>query len=129
MNTGKSRDFAQVRQTAADLWISRKGDLDGEARRKRDELRDLETAHQEISEELAQWESSREPEPPRSDAVQKNRERLREKGIPYQEFYKVVEFGKELSEDPKRCGRLGRSPSGDGDPGRACGRRTVQGIR
>lgn len=103
---GEKSDFAQVRQTAADLWLSRKGDLDGEARRKRDELRDLETAHQEISEELAQWESSREPEPPRSDAVQKNRERLREKGIPYQEFYKVVEFGKELSEDPKRCGRL-----------------------
>ena len=38
--------------------------------------------------------------------MRKNRERLREKGIPYQEFYKVVEFGRELSGDPKRCGRL-----------------------
>lgn len=103
---GESSDFARVRQTAADLWIGRKGEISGEVCRRQDELRDLENAHREIEEELAQWESTREPEPPRSDTVRKNRERLREKGIPYQEFYKVVEFGRELSGDPKRCGRL-----------------------
>lgn len=103
---GEASDFARVRQTAADLWIGRKGEISGEVRRRQDELQDLENAHREIEEELAQWESSREPEPPRSDTVRKNRERLREKGIPYQEFYKVVEFGRELSGDPKRCGRL-----------------------
>lgn len=90
----------------ADLWIGRKGEISGEVRRRQDELRDLENVRREIQEELAQWESSREPEPPRSDAVRKNRERLQEKGIPYQEFYKVVEFGQEMSGDPKRCGRL-----------------------
>lgn len=103
---GEASDFARVRQTAADLWIMRKGEISGEAGHKREELRELESAHQELEEELAQWESSREPEPPRSAAVQKNRERLREKGIPYQEFYKVVEFGQELSGNPERCGRL-----------------------
>lgn len=103
---GESSDFARVRQTAADLWIGRKGEISGEVCRRQDELRDLENAHREIEEELAQWESTREPEPPRSGTVRKNRERLREKGIPYQEFYKVVEFGRELSGDPKRCGRL-----------------------
>ena len=103
---GEESDFARVRQTAADLWIGRKGEISGEVRRRQDELQDLENAHREIEEELVQWESSREPEPPRSDAVRKNRERLREKGIPYQEFYKVVEFGRELSGDPERCGRL-----------------------
>lgn len=103
---GEESDFARVRQTAADLWIGRKGEISGEVRRRQDELQDLENAHREIEEELVQWESSREPEPPRSDAVRKNRERLREKGIPYQEFYKVVEFGRELSGDPERCSRL-----------------------
>ncbi|MDN0062348.1 TIGR02680 family protein [Mediterraneibacter glycyrrhizinilyticus] len=103
---GESSDFARVRQTAADLWIGRKGEISGKVRRRQDELRDLENVRREIEEELAQWESTREPEPPRSDTVRKNRERLREKGIPYQEFYKVVEFGRELSGDPKRCGRL-----------------------
>lgn len=103
---GESSDFARVRQTAADLWIGRKGEISGKVRRRQDELRDLENIRREIEEELAQWESTREPEPPRSDTVRKNRERLREKGIPYQEFYKVVEFGRELSGDPERCGRL-----------------------
>ena len=103
---GESSDFARVRQTAADLWIGRKGEISGKVRRRQDELRDLENIRREIEEELAQWESTREPEPPRSGTVRKNRERLREKGIPYQEFYKVVEFGRELSGDPKRCGRL-----------------------
>ena len=103
---GEASDFTRVRQTAADLWIGRKGEISGEVRRRQDELQDLENAHREIEEELAQWESSREPEPTRSNAVRRNRERLREKGIPYQEFYKVVEFGQELSGDPERCGRL-----------------------
>lgn len=103
---GEASDFTRVRQTAADLWIGRKGEISGEVRRRQDELRDLENAHREIEEELAQWESSREPEPTRSNAVRRNREWLREKGIPYQEFYKVVEFGQELSGDPERCGRL-----------------------
>lgn len=103
---GEQSDFARVRQTAADLWIGRKGEISGEVIRRQDELRDLESAHCEITEELAQWEACREPEPPRSDAVRRNRERLHEKGIPYKEFYKVVEFGKELSGDPEKCGRL-----------------------
>ena len=29
----------------------------------------------------------------------RNRQRLDEAGIPYQEFYKVIEFGSELDED------------------------------
>lgn len=103
---GDGSDFAEVRRIAADLWIERKGGIDRDARRRQDELRELEQAHQEIAEELEQWENSREPEPPRSEAVKMNRERLRRLGIPYEEFYKVVEFGKELNQDQEACGRL-----------------------
>ena len=35
-----------------------------------------------------------------------NRDRLHRLGIPYEEFYKVVEFGKELNQDQEACGRL-----------------------
>ena len=103
---GEESDFAEVRRIAADLWIERKGGIDREARRCQDELRELEQAHQEIAEELDQWENSREPEPPRSEAVKMNRDRLHRLGIPYEEFYKVVEFGKELNQDQEACGRL-----------------------
>lgn len=103
---GEESDFAEVRRIAADLWIERKGGIDRDARRRQDELRELEQAHQEIAEELDQWENSREPEPPRSEAVKMNRDRLHRLGIPYEEFYKVVEFGKELNQDQEACGRL-----------------------
>ncbi len=103
---GEDSDFAEVRRIAADLWIERKGGIDGEVRKRQDELSGLEQAHQEIAEELDQWENSREPEPPRSEAVKMNRDRLRRLGIPYEEFYKVVEFGKELIQDQEACGRL-----------------------
>ena len=91
---------------SADLWIGRKGEISGEVRRRQDELQDLEDAHREIEGRACTVGEQPRAGAARSDAVRKNRERLREKGIPYQEFYKVVEFGREMSRDPKRCGRL-----------------------
>ena len=89
-------DFAAVRKIAADLWIGKNSEMNGSLLKMQEEFRELEKIHQEILEELKQWEAHKEPEPPRSDAVIKNRERLKEAGIPYVEFYKVVEFGKDL---------------------------------
>ena len=101
---GERSDFARVRQTAADLWIERKGEISGRIRHRQEELRQLQETHREIAEELAQWENRREPEPARSQAAQKNRERLKKMGIPWQEFYKTVEFGKGLTQE--ECGLL-----------------------
>ncbi|HJD14149.1 MAG TPA: TIGR02680 family protein [Candidatus Ruminococcus avistercoris] len=92
-------DFARVRKIAADLWIGKNSEMNGSLLKMQEEFRELEKIHQEILEELKQWEAHKEPEPPRSDAVIKNRERLKEAGIPYVEFYKVVEFGKDLEKE------------------------------
>lgn len=65
-------------------------------------LLEQETAKTELDEaktELSEWENQKEPQPQRSEAVIRNRQRLDEAGIPYQEFYKVIEFGSELDED------------------------------
>ncbi len=97
-------DFALVRKTAADLWIEKNGQLNAQVQKRREDLRKLEEDHQEILEELKQWEDHREPEPPRSEGVIKNRELLTERGIPYKEFYKVVEFGKDLEKEA--CNRI-----------------------
>ncbi len=48
--------------------------------------------------QLEEWHNKREPEPERSEAVKKNRERLREKGIVFHEFYKTLDFQKNLTE-------------------------------
>lgn len=51
--------------------------------------------------ELADWEAQRDPIPERSEAVNENRKRLDEAGIPYEEFYKVVDFPDKMDEKQK----------------------------
>ena len=57
-----------------------------------------------VKAELSEWENQKEPQPERSEAVIRNRRRLDALGIPYQEFYKVIEFGNNLDEE--ECNRL-----------------------
>ncbi len=101
---GEDSDFAVVRQMAADLWIGKSGSIHVQIQEKQKALRELEDEYENILAELEEWENHREPEPPRSEAVVRNRKRLDEKGIPYEEFYRVVEFGKGL--DKESCDRL-----------------------
>lgn len=103
-NYNEQSDFSVVRNTVADIWIARKGNLEAVLRRNRDREQELAAAYEEREAELAQWENHREPEPDRSGAVIRNRQHLQEKGIPYQEFYKLLEFGEELNKEA--CDRL-----------------------
>lgn len=69
--------------------------------------RSLAEAKEQLSEaekELSEWEEKKDPEPEQPEAVQKNRKLLREKGIPYLQFYKTVDFGDTLS--PEQASRL-----------------------
>ncbi len=100
-------DFAGVRQSAADIWLEKKEKLTAEMGRKREQERILSEEYEEQKAELAEWENQKEPEPERSEAVKRNRELLREKKIPYLEFYKVLEFGQNL--DKVSCDRLEES--------------------
>ena len=97
-------DFAGVRQIAADVWLDKKGVLDGLLRETKEEIRKLQEESVQWQAELKEWESFKEPEPERSEAVIKNRNRLRGLNIPYQEFYKLLEFGQRL--DKTSCDRL-----------------------
>lgn len=53
---------------------------------------------EQIFEELEQWKNKKDPEPERTEEVEKNRRLLQEKGIPYLQFYKVIDFDSELNE-------------------------------
>ena len=57
-----------------------------------------------MEEELTEWQNQKDPEPRQPECVQENRRLLREKGIPYQQFYKTIEFGQNL--EPERADRL-----------------------
>lgn len=101
---GENSDFAKVRQTVADIWIEKKGILESQIRKGQEQTALLQEEYEEQKRELEEWENHKEPVPPRSEAVLKNRERLQKRNIPYQEFYKVIEFGQELEKTD--CDRI-----------------------
>lgn len=103
-NYGAGSDYGQVREAAADAWLAAKGRLDTALQQKSEEVRHLLEEKEGLEAELVSWENMREPEPERSPQVQKNRKRLQDMGIPYDEFYKVLEFGSTLSK--KECDDL-----------------------
>ena len=100
----ETSDFADVRQKIADVWIRKNAEVESELSANQTEKEAAEKELEEVKEELAEWENQKEPQPERSEAVIRNRQRLDALGIPYQEFYKVIEFGENLTEDD--CNRL-----------------------
>ncbi len=100
----ETSDFAQVRQKVADVWIRKNTDIEAELSGNETEKETVEKELTEVKAELAEWENQKEPQPERSEAVIRNRQRLDALGISYQEFYKVIEFGDDLKEE--ECNRL-----------------------
>ena len=103
-NYDGNSDFGKVKNTVSDLLFSNKSGLNSQLGSRKEKLKELQLEYEEQKCQLEEWENHKEPEPYRSDAVLKNRERLRRLQIPYQEFYKVIEFGQEL--DTGACNRL-----------------------
>ncbi len=100
----ENSDFAEVRQKIADVWIGKNAEVESGISANRAEKETTERELEEVKAELSEWENQKEPQPERSEAVIRNRRRLDALGIPYQEFYKVIEFGNNL--DEKECNRL-----------------------
>lgn len=97
-------DYSDVRKKVSDVWIANDCILQSAIQENRTEKEQKQKEYDSVKEELEQWKGQKEPQPERTDAVVRNRQRLDEKGIPYQEFYKVIEFGDAL--DEKTCNRL-----------------------
>lgn len=93
------QDYSEIRE-ALRVHFHEKEDAIREACRlecqKEEELR---TALKEKKEELAVWEAAKDPEPYEPEAVKKNRRILDEMGIPYLQFYKVVDFEPSLNQE------------------------------
>ncbi len=100
----ETSDFAEIRQKIADVWIGRNADVESGISANRAEKETAEKELEEVKAELTEWENQKEPQPERSEAVIRNRQRLDALGIPYKEFYKVIEFGNNLKEE--ECNHL-----------------------
>ena len=97
-------DFSAVRHLAADTWIDLDSHTDQELRKNRILQEECSDALAAVKEELKEWETSKDPEPPRSDAVLRNRKRLKEQNIPYIEFYRILDWTENTS--PEICDRM-----------------------
>ena len=84
----ENSDYAVVRQKAADQWIKKQSKIETQINSILLEQETAKTELDEVKTELSEWENQKEPQPQRSEAVIRNRQRLDEAGIPYQEFYK-----------------------------------------
>lgn len=100
----ETSDFAQVRQKIADVWIEKKTEMESELSANKAEKETVEKELEKAKEDLVEWENQKEPQPERQETVIRNRQRLDTLGIPYKEFYKVIEFGDNLEEEV--CNRL-----------------------
>lgn len=54
-----------------------------------------------LKEQIQQWTDLKQPEPLRSKIVEQNRKNLKEKNIPFIEFYNAVDFKKQLDENSR----------------------------
>ncbi len=100
----ETSDFGLVRQKISDVWISNNAGIESALSRNQTEREETEKELEDVRRDLIEWENQKEPQPERSEAVLHNRQRLDELKIPYQEFYKVIEFGENLEEE--QCNRL-----------------------
>ena len=90
-------DFSEMKQMVSPTYESLKSELELTIARNREEERKTQESLRVVQVELEEWKNQKEPVPHRSDAVNGNRAHLRELGIPYHEFYKLLEFDEHLS--------------------------------
>lgn len=55
----------------------------------------------EKKEQIEEWKNKKEPEPVLSDKIRLNRKKLKEKNVPFIEFYNAVDFKSDLKDETK----------------------------
>ena len=97
-------DFNEVLQSVFNEASNKRRAFDEELVKITTKKADTKDEYDKWQTELKEWENQKEPVPPRDEDVIRNRERLTKAGIPFNEFYKVIEFDQSLTEE--ECNRL-----------------------
>ena len=105
-------DFSEIRSLCKPAYDMEERNLEEKLHKERVRKEQLEQEAGEIEGSLLEWKGKKEPEPPCSEPVKKSRQLLEKKGIPYLQFYKVVDFSDKLSEE--QASRLEESLSAMG---------------
>lgn len=95
----RGMDYSEIRDLARNIFYQRERELDDEKNRTRQIYKETKAREDAAREELNQWRNQKELEPELPEEVIENRRILREKGIPYFQFYKTVDFADGLNEE------------------------------
>ena len=90
-------DYGEVKEFARKEEVKREGILRKGLSDLEQEKKFWQSQIEEVEQDLYEWEHKTDPNPFRSDAVKKNREVLKKKGIEFFEFYKAVDFHESLT--------------------------------
>ncbi len=96
-------DFNEIRDLSKPAYNLAERQLDDKLRECERQKKQLEEEETLLRAELQEWKEKKEPEPECSEAVRKNRQLLQEKGIPYLQFYKVVDFAEHIEAKQASC--------------------------
>lgn len=92
-------DYSEIRDLGKKIFFGKEREIENALNKKEQWRQELESKQECVRAELGEWQDKKEPEPECSEAVLRNRQLLKEKGIPFLQFYKVVDFGAQMSEE------------------------------
>ncbi len=96
-------DYSEIRDLGKEVFSAKERELVQKLYAAQQHEKEQAVKYEEACGELAEWQNKKDPEPECSEAVARNRRLLQEKGIPFLQFYKVIDFGAGLSEEQAAC--------------------------
>lgn len=98
------KDASEIKELAKPERDQQERALSGEKLLLEQELKTEAESLKEMEAELEDWKNRKDPEPETPDCVRENRRLLKERGIPYLQFYRTVDFADGL--DAQKADRL-----------------------
>lgn len=92
-------DYSEIRNLGKEVFSAKERELTQKQYTAERHEEEQAAKYEEACQELTKWQNKKDPEPECSEAVARNRELLQEKGIPFLQFYKAIDFGERLSEE------------------------------
>lgn len=97
-NYGENAEYGDIQYALNEPYNNKKQEILNVKAGKNAEKETAQNEIIKIKEQIEEWKNLKEPEPLRTKRVEENRKKLKEKNIPFIEFYNAVDFKKELDE-------------------------------
>lgn len=94
-------DFSELKDMVRVVKDEKLLQLKGEALELQHKIQMQKSDLEEVEKELENWKMKKDPEPDRSREVEENRRWMKEQNIPFEPFYKVIDFAEEISKEQR----------------------------